>query len=255
MFKQGEKQLAEAPARQQVKRRPGENLTNQVIAALKAKISEDDLRPGDQLPTEKALISEFGVSRTVIREAISGLRADGLVETRQGAGVFIRAQPPEGVRIPLFTREMEKISEILEVLELRAAVEIEAAGLAAERRTYGQEAKIKEAYDELTADLNDGGIAEDQDYRFHLAIAEAAGNPLFVEFLEFLGKRTIPRRQLLLEGKEFDGRIRHMKEVHNEHLQILKAISAKDVEAARHAMRVHLVGSRERYRALIYTDR
>ena len=244
-----------AGARQRpVERRPGENLTSQVIAALRRKVSDDKLQPGDRLPTEKELIDEFGVSRTVIREAISSLRADGLVEPRQGAGVFVRELPEESLRIPLFTGKLEKISEILEVLELRAAVEIEAAGLAAERRSFGQEAKIKEAYDDLTLDIDSGGIAEDQDYRYHLAIAEATGNPLFVEFLEFLGKRTIPRSQLLRQGVELEDRVRLLNDVHREHMQILKAISDQDVEAARDAMRGHLVGSRERYRALIYRD-
>lgn len=249
------KQQSASVRRRTVIRRPGENLTSQVITALRQKISDDRLQPGDRLPTEKELIDEFGVSRTVIREAVSSLRADGLVEPRQGAGIFVQNLPAGPSSMPMFSAKVEKISEILEVLELRAAVEIEAAGLAAERRSFSQEAKMKEAYDDLTSDIDRGGVAEEQDYRFHLAIAEATGNPLFVEFLTFLGKRTIPRSQLLREGVKLDGRVRLMNDVHSEHLEILRAISDQHVEAARDAMRRHLVGSRERYRTLIYGER
>jgi len=235
-------------------RRRGRNLTGQVIAALRKKIEDNHMQPGERLPTEKALTDEFGVSRTVIREAISSLRADGLVEPRQGAGVFVRSPPGDKKRMPLLAGKMEKISEILEVLELRAAVEIESAGLAAERRSFGQEAKIKEAYDEISAAIESGDIAEDQDYRFHVAIAEATGNRFFVEFLEFLGKRSIPRSQLLRVGIDLKDRVRLVRAVHREHLDILRAISNKDVAAARDAMRNHLVGSRERYRTIFYKE-
>lgn len=237
-----------------VERKSGENLTDRVAIALRGMITADKMQPGDKLPTERALIESFGVSRTVVREALSRLQADGLVESRQGAGVFVRRQPDLSGQEGIWPGKIEKISEILEILELRAAVEIEAAGLAADRRSFAQEAKIKEAYDDITASIDHGSLAEDQDYAFHLAIAEASGNRYFVDFLNFLGKRTIPRAEFLRQGYDLTRQIELIRDVHAEHLQILRAISNRDIQAAREAMRTHLVGSRERYRALMYEE-
>lgn len=235
-------------------RRAAGNLTDRVAGALRRRISEDGLQAGDRLPTERELIEEFNVSRTVVREALSRLSAEGLVEARRGAGVFLRQASPDHTVPDLRPGPTDKISEILEILELRAAVEVEASGLAAQRRTFSQEAKIREAYDAITQSIDNNEIAERQDYEFHLAIAEATGNKLFVEFLEFLGKRTIPRSQLMQDNVEQSERVRQVREIHTEHLEILRAISAQDVNSAREAMRKHLVGSRERYRSLIHRE-
>ena len=115
---------ARAPARK--------SLTARVIEDLRAEILGGQLTPGDKLPTESALIDRFGVSRTVIREAVAELRADRLVESRHGVGVFVLDRPEPAtaaIHLPPFS----KISDMIEELELRAAVEIEAAGLAAQR--------------------------------------------------------------------------------------------------------------------------
>jgi GntR family transcriptional regulator, transcriptional repressor for pyruvate dehydrogenase complex len=236
----------------QTDKRQAHNLTGRIAEALRNKIVEENLQPGDRIPTERELIEEYKVSRTVVREALSRLSAEGLVEPRRGAGVFVHRPDAGRDSLNLRPGRTKTISEILEILELRAAVEVEAAGLAAQRRTFGQEAKIKEAYDDMTASIDRGEIAEQQDYRFHLAIAEATGNPLFVEFLEFLGKRTIPRSQLARAGDDMAGRLRLVREIHKEHLEVVRAISDQDLNAAREAMRKHLVGSRERYRTLLH---
>ncbi|TJW42555.1 MAG: FadR family transcriptional regulator, partial [Mesorhizobium sp.] len=99
-----------------------------------------------------ALIDRFGFSRTVVREAIAALRADGLVESRQGAGVFVLGPKPVDEGLKLFTDETNKISDIIEELELRIGIEVEAAGLAAARSSPAQEAEI-EAQVERFADL------------------------------------------------------------------------------------------------------
>ena len=105
-------------------------LSSRVSDALRAQIEAGYYAPGDKLPTEPALIDRFGFSRTVIREAIAALRADGLVESRQGAGVFVIGPRQTDPALKLFTSETDKISDIIEELELRIAIEVEAAGLA-----------------------------------------------------------------------------------------------------------------------------
>lgn len=230
--------------------RPRRNLTQMVIAELGERIRSGRLKPGDRLPTEQALIRELGVSRTVVREAIAGLRADGLVEPRQGIGVFVREPTRPASGLSLLSEEAGKISSVIETLELRAAVEIEAAGLAAERRSPAQEANIRECFEEMAAAIARGESAEGADFALHLAIAEATNNRHFGEFFEFLGRRTIPRSQLSEQGRSLVRTPAYVQQLQGEHEAILTAICRGDAEAAREAMRVHLKGSLERYQRL-----
>ncbi len=228
------------------------SLTAHVQAILRERIAGGAIGPGDRLPTEKALIEEFGVSRTVIREAVARLAADGLVEPRQGAGVFV-LEPPKAKAgaLSLLSADSGKISSILEALELRTAVEIEAAGLAAERCSPAQEAKIGEALDEIDAAVARGESAAAADFAFHLAIAEATNNRYYREFLEFLGNRTIPRAQFARKDGSAPVPMAKLRQFQAEHRHIAEAIAERDPNRARDAMRIHLRGSLERYRALI----
>ncbi len=232
-------------------RRPRQGLTHKVTAALRQQIESGALKPGDKLPTEQALIKEFGVSRTVIREAIAGLRADGLVEPRQGVGVFVLEPPAANRELPLLTLPTRKISDIIESLELRTAVEVEAAGLAAVRCSPAQEAEIHSRLKDFEARVKAGESTEAEDFAFHVAVAEAANNQQFKEFLAFLGRRTIPRSQLRRAVGDSLGPPASDAELYQEHCAIFEAILARDPEAAREAMRRHLSGSMERYRALM----
>ena len=231
--------------------RPRQGLTHRVIAELRSRIESGELKPGDRLPTEQALIKHFGVSRTVIREAVAGLRADGLVQPRQGVGVFVLKPTAPNGELPLLTLPTRKISDIIESLELRTAVEVEAAGLAAARCSPAQEAEIHSCLKAFEVRLRAGEPTAAEDFAFHVAIAEAANNQQFKEFLAFLGRRTIPRSQLRqavgasIEPPASDDTL------YGEHCAIFEAILARDVEAARAAMRRHLAGSMVRYRALI----
>lgn len=231
---------------------PRPALTLRVIEVLRARIAANDLKPGDRLPTEQALVREFGVSRTVIREAIAGLRADGLVQSRQGAGVFVLPPPaPNGTRNgPLLRAGTDRFSSIIEALELRTAVEVEAAGLAASRSSPAQQMRIREAFNEMTEAVGRGQRAEETDFAFHLRIAEATNNPLFREFLEFLGARTIPRRQVdNLNSIAED----YLAQIQHEHHTIMESIAKGNAVEARNAMRKHLRGSQERYQNLMPT--
>lgn len=242
---------ASAESGTQIYRQPGRNLTGQVIDNLRRRILDGPLRAGDKLPTESKLIEEFGVSRTVIREAIAGLRADGLVEPRQGVGVFVLTPPERAPDMSFLAGSPDKISAIIEMLELRAAVEIEAAGLAAQRRSPAQEISIREAFREMDACLERGESAGEADRNFHLAIAEATNNRSFRDFFTFLGSRTIPRAQLESSAGERTSVPAYVRQVQEEHRAIMDAIAVRDSDAARDAMRVHLKGSHERYRKLI----
>ena len=227
-------------------RRP--KLADLVIGTLRKRISTGEYATGGKLPTESQMTTIFGVSRTVVREAIAALAADGLVQSRQGAGVFVvgnAASPFNAIG----AESSNKISVALNVLEVRMGIEIESAGLAAIRRSNSQDAAIQEAWNEFERLLNLGIPTGKTDFAFHRAIAAATNNPFYIEVLDGLGSRTIPCDVASPWGTESVLTYEYQAGLQREHLAILKAISAQDAGAAREAMRQHLSLSQERYRS------
>lgn len=221
------------------------NLVAMLAETLEREIREGRLSPGDRLPTEAALSASAGVSRTVVREAVAALKAAGLVETRQGAGAFV-LQPPARLG-GLGPIERATVEDILSILELRLAVEVEAATLAAARRTPEDVAALDAAIAAIAADREAGGDAVASDLAFHRAVAAATRNPYFGRFLDQLGELALPRRRLLPAAR-FGAD--YLALVEREHRAIRDAIAAGDTTLAGAAMRGHLAGSRARYAAL-----
>ncbi|MEZ5450066.1 MAG: FadR/GntR family transcriptional regulator [Thiolinea sp.] len=179
---------------------PGSNLVARVSDELRQAILNGQIAVGDKLPSEARLTEQYAVSRTVVREAIASLRSDGLVRPRQGSGVYVISnQAPNNQ--PFMLTDNQKISSVLELLELRTAIEVEAAGLAAQRRSPAQEEAILEALYAVEQQINRQRPAAEADMRFHLAIADATNNPRFHEFLQLMGRNIIPRH-MLREGRE-----------------------------------------------------
>jgi GntR family transcriptional regulator, transcriptional repressor for pyruvate dehydrogenase complex len=217
-----------------------------VVDRIAADIRQGRLEPGARLPTEQEMIASMGVSRTVVREAIAALRAQGLVTTRQGVGAFVA----DGALRPPFRLETEglrSIAEAVHVMELRMGVEVEAAGLAAERAQPAQIDAIAAALDGIDRAIARDELGVSEDFAFHRGIAEATGNPQFPRFLEFLGRYIIPRQSVRVAAP--DPRA-YLETIQAEHRAILEAIRAGSVAAARRAMRRHLLRSRDRYRRL-----
>ncbi|MDB5489395.1 MAG: FadR family transcriptional regulator [Reyranella sp.] len=229
-------------------KQPVKNLAEQVMARLSADIRGGRLAPGARLPTEQALTTEFGISRTVVREAVAALRADGLVVTRRGSGAFV-ADPAAGP-FRIVSPRTTSLPDILNVMELRLAVEVEAAALAAERAGRRQLAPIRTAWKAIDAALLRGEGAVAEDFAFHRAIAEATGNDQFPRFLAYLGSHVIPRQSVRLDVDTPAERRLYLERIQVEHTRIVTAISDKDVTEARRAMRDHLTRSLERYRTL-----
>ncbi len=237
---------SDSDAEIRTERRP--KLSEQVVSALRAQVLGGEFSAGQKLPTENRLTETFGVSRTVIREAMATLAADGLVESRQGAGVFVRERP--SLAFGSIGQEIgNKISLALNVLEVRMGIEIESAGLAAMRRNNAQEAEIQEAFFEFERLLALDQATGKTDFDFHRAIAAATNNPFYVEVLDALGSRTIPCDITSPWGTESVLTREYQVGLQREHLVILKAIQNADPQAARDGMRAHLVASQERYRA------
>ncbi len=219
------------------------NLTDQVAAQITVDIMTQAIPPGGRLPTESALCERFGVSRTVVREAIARLKSEGLVASRQGSGVYVLAENPQRP-FRLDTNLSETSEEILQVVELRMAFDIEAASLAARRRTPQQLQQLRAALDQMAAAVDEGSNGADADVAFHRAVAEATGNPHYVALMNYLiqflrkGVRISRERTLRRPGLS--------EKVQLEHEAIFRAIQARDPESAAAAARRHVRGTMRR---------
>ncbi|WP_263263563.1 FadR/GntR family transcriptional regulator [Pseudomonas sp. RIT-PI-S] len=226
-------------------RRRTPNLAHDLVNELTQRILRGDYATGQKLPPETVIVSEHGVSRTVVREALSKLQAAGLVETRHGVGTFVvERQGHGGLRLNVAT-----LTNVRSVLELRMGLETQAAALAAGRRSDTQLTQMREALDEYGRLLanNDDCVAADR--KFHLLIAQATGNNCFPEMLLHLGTALIPRTQLNSQERGGEDFTQLGKMAQAEHEAIYRAIRRKDPDAARAAMLLHLSNSLERFDA------
>lgn len=225
------------------------NLAEIVVAKLNERIETGVYAPGGKIPSSAMLCEEFGVSRTVIREALTSLKFAGRVTARQGAGVFVTDKETRLLSYEI--GRTEDIRSAMQILELRLGVELQSVALAAARRTPEALAEIAHAYDHLEAlQTDDAEIEARADFEFHLAIARATRNPHFPSFLEAV-MESINFELLLKHRQSSRTYSAYLRKVNKEHAAILSAITQGDVKAARNAMRQHLEESLTRYRAML----
>lgn len=232
-----------------VARRRPRSLAHDLVDSLAGRIREGSLTAGEKLPTEAAIMEEFGVSRTVVREAISRLQAAGLVETRHGVGTFVVGLG-EGSAFRISPEQLGTLQDVIAVLELRIGVETESAALAAMRRTPENLETLRSALRAFVAAVEEGRDAVGPDFQFHLEIARATQNHHFVDLMATLGGMMIPRARLEPPGPLTPERQAYLRGVNAEHESIVEAIARQDPDGARAAMRTHLANSRERRRRL-----
>lgn len=235
-------------------RRP-RSLTANVVQAIGDQIRDGSLPHGAKLPREADLMAQYGVSRTVVREAMSRLQAAGMVDTRHGVGTFVVGLG-DASTFRIASEQLGTLQDVIAVLELRIAVETESAGLAAQRRTQANLAALAQAQQAFADAVAQGRDAVGPDFQFHLEIARATQNPHFAELMNTLGGMMIPRARLEEAASAGaaapdEARTSYLRSVHAEHQGILSAIERQDAEAARAAMRTHLSNSRERRRRLL----
>jgi GntR family transcriptional repressor for pyruvate dehydrogenase complex len=225
------------------------NLTADLAADLRTRIVDGVIQPGDKLPSENTLIGEFGVSRTVVRAALTRLQAEGLVETERGRGSVALTPPPHGEPPVPGGRPVTSMEDRIHLLEFRIGVEAEAAALAARNRTDRQLKAMLNALEEFTASGGHPAHAMKSDYEFHKAIAAASGNPFYADCLSSLGQTMIAMpRTRLMTGDEHYARD-HFEQVVHEHESIYAAIAEGDEPSSSAAMHSHLANSRRRLRA------
>ncbi len=213
------------------------SLVDEAYRRLLLQLDMNLWKVGEKLPTEKALGESLGVSRAVIREALARLRADGRIETRQGAGAFVS----DRTKIAAFRTENhdnDPIQQEREILELRQIVEAGAAGLAAERRTKDDLKAIRDALESMLAALesrSDGSLADDA---FHNAIARASHNTQIAKFVEFLGAQFSDSRKATWDDIGYGVGIASVGQ--SDHAAIYKAIEAGDAAKAKRISHSHV---------------
>jgi len=217
-----------------------ERLSDKLAARIAERIDSGALKPGDRLPTEVQFAAAYGVSRTVVREAIHQLKSQGLVRSRQGSGVFVTA-PPAHRALAFDPKLLESMDAVVQMVELRRVIEGEIAALAAQRATRAQLAELRRALAMIDAATDGGQLGVEEDLTFHRAIASATGNP---QFLRLLGILEAYARDAMTVVKGYESmRADFMEQVRNEHRAILAAVAAGDPKAARRAaIRHHLNG-------------
>ncbi|WP_341958527.1 FadR/GntR family transcriptional regulator [Pseudomonas sp. RC10] len=231
----------QTPAQTLPKRRQ-HNLATDLVTDLSQRILMGSIAPGEKLPSESEIVRQHGVSRTVVREAISKLQASGLVETHQGKGTFVLQRTEQsGMRL-----NVETAFSVRHIIELRLGLETQAVALAAQRRSQEQLSAMRLALDDYQDLLAKEDSCVEADRRFHLLIAEATGNPYFVEILQNLGNAVIPRSRIATSERAGTSLTNHAYLANLEHEAILAAIRRQDPDAARAAMLTHLSNSRER---------
>jgi GntR family transcriptional repressor for pyruvate dehydrogenase complex len=218
-------------------------LAQRVVAGLKDKILSGDLPPGHKLPSEAELIDEYRVSRTVVREAVTRLRAEGLVETFHGRGSFVLAMP-EPTSFTVESSAIRTHHDVLDMIDFRLGIETEAAALAAVRVNSADAKAIRAALQAFVDTAPENQV--EADFTFHRTVAAASGNRFYLELLDSLGPMMImvPRTRLGNAHSLTDAD--HVERVRREHDNIAAAVIAGDPDLARAAMRLHLGNSRRR---------
>ncbi len=217
-------------------------LSDNAYERVLSRIMAGEFPVGEKLPTELSLSQELGVSRPVLRQALKQLREDDVIVSRQGSGSFVKRRPDDAM---LEFAPSGSIADIQRTFEFRAAIEGEAAYIAAERRTEDDLRRMAEALAELDRCAQVGELGVDADEEFHEAVCDAADNRYF-------SAARASMKSNILEGLNLTRSLsltrpkRRLKLVQDEHYRIFDAIHNGERAAARTAMRHHIENARRR---------
>jgi GntR family transcriptional repressor for pyruvate dehydrogenase complex len=224
------------------------NLTDRVAASLRDEITGGQYALGDVLPSEQVIAERLGVSRTVLREAVSRLKVEGILSSKQGRGLLVLNNRRSSV-LRMVPASEHDVEEVLAIVELRIGFEIEAAAFASQRRQESDLEEMRDALAQMRQAIASGEvlIGVEADLRFHGAIARATRNHNYVSFFDFLS--DLYRRNLLVSRSKSAKTKSRSKYAQAEHEAIFLAIEKGDAQAARVAARVHVENTAARLRA------
>jgi DNA-binding FadR family transcriptional regulator len=224
-----------------------DNLPDEIAQQIRQKILSQAFEPGQRLPTELELAQRFAVSRNVVREAIARLKLSGYVETRRGVGSFVTAEAGQR-NFEILPQDLLRGEALEQVYQLRVEIEAGAAALAAQQRTDAQLQTLRAALIIADASSDDWREGADTALDFHMAVGKATNNPYFVRLLAHFGHAIGDAVRTLRYGSTGTDRV---AQIEQEHHRIFDAIAARDSEAARQAMRLHLTNGMQRHQALL----
>lgn len=211
----------------------------EVSEILYEKIRGGELKPGDRLDSVEQLAEQLQVSRSAIREALSALKAMGLIEIKQGSGTFVKSNQSNQLDFPLSTAILTNKQDISHLLEVRKIIEVGTVASAALHRTDEDLQSMMQILDEMKHAQGNGELGEKADFQFHAAISAASQNPLLATLLDQVSGLMIETmketRRIWLYSKKITS-----EKLYDEHMQIFLAIKQQNEELAKHAMVSHL---------------
>ncbi|WP_282597667.1 FadR/GntR family transcriptional regulator [Bacillus sp. REN3] len=223
----------------QYKKIKPKKIYEEVAETIYEMIRSGQLKPGDKLDSVQQLAENFQVGRSAIREALTALRAMGLIEIRQGEGTYVKEFESEQINFPLSTAVLMNTENIAHLLEVRKILEAGTVYCAAEKRTDLQLKSMEDALEEMAKANGDEELGERADLQFHLAIAESSQNPLLISLMNhvsgLIGETMKETRRLWLYSKQTT-----TDRLHDEHYNIYLAIKEQDAEKARSLMLSHI---------------
>jgi GntR family transcriptional regulator, transcriptional repressor for pyruvate dehydrogenase complex len=227
----------------------------EVAEAIFEMIKTGALKPGDKLDSVQQLAENFKVGRAAIREALTALKAMGLIELKQGEGTYVREFDPTMLSFPISIAVLMKKEDIAHLLEVRKLLEVGAAGVAARKRTEKDLEAMKHALDQMRQGIGDGDeeLGEKADFSFHIAVATASQNPILVSLMNNVSEMMIETmretRRIWLFSKQATS-----EQLLEEHIQIFEAIKEKNADAAQERMLQHLSNVERVLKKYIYSS-
>jgi GntR family transcriptional repressor for pyruvate dehydrogenase complex len=218
-----------------------DKLYKQVADQLQSLILADSIKPGDKLPSERELAGRMGVSRTVIREAIRVLSDRGLVRVKSGCGTYVRKLSPKdaAASIGLFLKLSQNPRLLQNVYEVRKMIEVEAAGMAAERATDEDRAALQAAIQSMADNQDDPKAYTKGDVAFHSALTTATHNELFDNLYDPISELLTEMIRISLDAPDA------VQQGLTHHRNVLEQIERGDPQAARDAMKDHLARAKD----------
>ncbi len=217
------------------------SLTHQVADEISKMILEGGMRPGERLPSMAELEARFGVSHTVMREALRVLEARGLLQVQHGKRVLVSPTLSEAISTSLSTILRLHNGTLLHLMEFRTILETEVAGMAALRRTNEDLWKLKTCLEEMQQSLDSPKGYVDGDVAFHNTLVAATHNPVLISVTNSLQGLLIESREITFRGPAGGGGTRALR----AHQRIYEMVKAQDPGGAKDAMRQHLAETQE----------
>ncbi|EMA6342177.1 FadR family transcriptional regulator [Bacillus cytotoxicus] len=211
----------------------------EVSEAILTMIKNGTLKPGDKLLPVHQLAEQFQVGRSAVREALSALRAMGLIEMKQGEGTYVKNFDSSSLTKSLNHTLLMKKEDILNLLEVRKVLEVGAVRAAATKRTEDNLQNMRHWLDEMEKGIGDEKAGEKADFHFHMAIAEASHNKILLELMnhvsEMIAETIGESRRIILYGEQTTA-----ERLLEEHQAIYEAVLGQDIDSAQQAMLNHL---------------